>query len=178
MENWKDIKGFEGIYQISNEGRVKSLDRYCWNGTGYFFKTGQIIKTRILPNGYERVSLKRKSFYIHRLVAMAFLPNPQKLPQVNHKDEVKTNNNVENLEWCTEKYNTNYGTARERQKAKIVGVTINNKPIKQYDKSGRLIAVFKSALEAAKTTKINNSFVCKAANGKYKTAGGYVWGWC
>ena len=105
MEEWRDIKGYEGIYQISNKGRVKSLN---------YKRTG---KEKILSpgkrRGYFYISLykkgeKPKNFDIHRLVAQAFLPNPDNLPVVNHKDENKLNNNVENLEWCTFAYNTIY----------------------------------------------------------------------
>ena len=109
QEEWKDIKGFEGLYSISNKGRV-----ICWNykGLGY--------PKDITPhcNGYQRVGLVkdgiRKTCLVHRLVAIAFIPNPNNLPIVNHKDEDPRNNNVENLEWCTASYNTSYGTAMER----------------------------------------------------------------
>ena len=105
MEEWKDIKGYEGLYQISNKGRVKSLGN---NKT----KKEKILKPRKC-NGYFSVRLckkgeKPKPFDIHRLVAEHFLPNPDNLPVVNHKDENKLNNNVENLEWCTFAYNTIY----------------------------------------------------------------------
>lgn len=117
MEEWRDIPGYEGIYQVSNLGRVRSLDRKVHHWKGGF----SLIKGRILtPNkqntkGYYRVKLDNKYRAVHRLVAMAFIPNPDNLPQVNHKDENKLNNNVNNLEWCDNKYNTNYGTSIQRQ---------------------------------------------------------------
>ena len=112
-EIWKDIKDYEGIYQISNIGRIKSLDRYCNN---------RLIKGKILSphlaKGYLKINLykngKSKHFAIHSLVAEAFIPNPNNYPEVNHKDENKENNNVDNLEWCDSKYNCNYGTRTER----------------------------------------------------------------
>ena len=115
MEEWKDIKGYEGIYQISNKGRVKSLN---YNRTG----KEKIREGTVDNTGYKIISLskngKEKKYSIHRLVAQAFLPNPDNLPVVNHKDENKLNNNVENLEWCTHKYNCNYGTRNERTSKK------------------------------------------------------------
>ena len=104
MEIWKDIKGYEGLYQISNKGRVKTLGN---NKT-----RKEKIRDGKIDRGYKRILLckngKKKQCLIHRLVAEAFLPNPDNLPVVNHKDENKLNNNVENLEWCTQAYNVNY----------------------------------------------------------------------
>lgn len=110
-EEWKDIKGYEGIYQISNMGRVKSLS----NGK---YKKEKIRKYRKDKDGYLQLNLHKNNvmttFKVHRLVAEAFIPNPHNLPQVNHKDEDKTNNRVDNLEWCTVEYNNNYGTRNKR----------------------------------------------------------------
>ena len=107
MEEWKDIKGYEGLYQISNKGRVKSL-----------YNKSKILRPG-KRKGYFFVWLyknkKRKQYSIHRLVAEHFLLNPDNLPVVNHKDENKLNNNVENLEWCTVEYNNNYGTANDKR---------------------------------------------------------------
>lgn len=106
METWKDIKGYEGLYQVSNLGRVKSLN---YNHTGNV----KVISSRVCNSGYLRVQLHkdgvRKKLLIHRLVAEAFIPNPLNLPEVNHKDEDKTDNRVENLEFCDRTYNINYG---------------------------------------------------------------------
>lgn len=111
MENevWKDVAGYEGLYQVSNLGRVRR-----------FYKNGKEHQLKPQPCGfgYRFVILCkngiRKQLLLHRLVAMAFIPNPGKLPEVNHKDEIKTNNCVDNLEWCARKYNINYGTCRQR----------------------------------------------------------------
>lgn len=116
MENeiWKDIIGYEGIYQVSNRGRVKRLAFDYVDSIGRVSHSSEYIrKRRQLKGGYGVVMLckgsKRKMFRIARLVAMAFIPNPEHLPQVNHKDENPMNDCVENLEWCTSKYNNNYG---------------------------------------------------------------------
>lgn len=111
MEIWKDIVGYEGLYQVSNEGNVRTTKR---QGTkGGLLKIGISNKycfVRLCKNG------KKKPFWIHRLVAQAFIPNPNELPIINHKDQNPSNNMVDNLEWCTTKYNMNYGSIRERQK--------------------------------------------------------------
>ncbi len=111
-EIWKSIEGYEGLYEVSNLGNVRSLN---WHLTG----TIRVLKPRQNGYGYLSVILykngKMKKFYVHRLVASAFLPNPQNLPQVNHKDENKTNNSIENLEWCSCKDNINFGTGIKRR---------------------------------------------------------------
>ena len=116
---WKDIKGYEGLYMVSNGGDVKSvkngiLKPSVYKGTGYYY-------VGLYKDG------KRKGYTIHRLVADAFIPNPNNLPCVNHKDESKINNNVENLEWCTHRYNSNYGCRNEKISAKSKGVNIGRK---------------------------------------------------
>ena len=107
IEGWKDIEGYEGLYQVSNLGRVKSLG----NDKN---KKEKIRKVRKNNFGYLHLTLHKnriaKDYLIHRLVATAWIPNPNNLPEINHKDECKTNNTVENLEWCDATYNNNYGT--------------------------------------------------------------------
>lgn len=121
IEEWRSIEGYEGLYEVSNTGQVRSLDRYvktCYEA--YKLHKGKILSPAKDKNGYLKVHLcyngKHNIIRVHRLVAQAFLPNPDNLPEVNHKDEDKTNNNVDNLEWCDRKYNNNYGTKIERQK--------------------------------------------------------------
>ncbi len=116
-EIWKDIKGYEGIYKVSSLGRIKYLERT--NSGGVYVPEG-IKRPQDNGNGYKYVQLKkegtRKNFYIHRIVAECFLPNPEKLKEVNHKNENKSDNRAENLEWCTHSYNNSYGTKIERTK--------------------------------------------------------------
>lgn len=113
QEIWKDIEGYEGLYQVSNYGRIKSLD-YRHKGIPKIMVSGK------QNNGYMNVGLwkdrQKTTYYIHRLVAKAFLPNPDGLPEVNHIDECLSNNMVTNLEWCTSEYNANYGTRNERMR--------------------------------------------------------------
>ena len=125
-EIWKDIKGYENLYQVSNLGNVRVLDRHVNSGIKYNNKVkrkGQILKQFLKKNGYLQVVLSnnntRKYIAVHRLVAETFLQNTHNLPQVNHKDENKLNNCVDNLEWCTAKYNCNYGTRTKRISKKL-----------------------------------------------------------
>lgn len=179
-EIWKDVKGFEGLYQVSNLGRVKSLERLVKQYNGHK-KIEYKIKEKILKlntdrYGYYQVRLANngivKTKKIHRLVAEAFLDNHKNLPCINHKDENKKNNNIDNLEFCTYKYNTNYGNAIDKRRKKRM------KKILQYTKENILIKEYSSINEAKDFLKINDkgniSLVC---NGKRKTAYGYIWRW-
>ena len=171
---WRDIKNYEGLYQVSDKGEVRSLN---------YKKTGkvQILKPAKNNCGYLLVTLskngKRKGFLIHRLVAEAFIPNPDNLSQVNHKDEIKTNNNYLNLEWCTASYNNSYGTRIERVSEKRTGVfnTKISKPVKQFDLRGNFIQEFPSIMEVERKFGYNNSHISSACNGKRQTANGYRW---
>ena len=117
IEEWRPVVGYEGLYEVSNTGRVRSVDRYVKTCYGsYRLHKGKVLSPGIRPDGYLVVSLQYRMFRVHRIVAEAFLPNPDNLPQVNHKDEDKSNNRVDNLEWCDSKYNNNYGTARIRER--------------------------------------------------------------
>ena len=118
-EIWRPIKGYENLYEVSNKGRVRSLTKYCMRfGCRKTLIRGKLLSIRKNASGYIMVSLAKKGtkkqVLIHRLVAQAFIPNPNNYPIINHKDENPSNNNVNNLEWCTQKYNVNYGTARSR----------------------------------------------------------------
>ena len=156
-EIWRDIKGFEGKYMVSNLGRVKSLN---YNNTG----KEKILEGYDCGEGYLYVNLfkegKRKQYRINRLVAMAFIPNPNNLPEVNHKDKIRTNNNIENLEWCTKQYNVEYSLAKA-----VIGI----------NKVSGLILEFPSAMEASRQTNINRGNIWGCCIGKRKSAGGYYW---
>lgn len=150
MEIWKDVKGYEGLYQVSNYGNVKSRKA--------------MRKTPVSSNGYKIVKLCKngtiKFYQVHRLVATAFISNAKNLPFVNHKDENKANNNANNLEWCSQQYNNEYSLA---------------KAIIQCDTNGIYIRQWKSIKEASSALNIDNSLITKCCKGKRKTAGGYKW---
>lgn len=153
-------------YLIYSDGRIFSK------------KSNRFLKPTLnKKNGYLYVSLGRKlpKKYVHRLVAECFISNPNNLPQVNHKDENKQNNNVNNLEWCTQNYNLCYGTAIERAKTKKLNNSPTAKAVLQFDKNNNLISEYCSMQEAARKTKIDRSSISKASRGIAKSAGGFVW---
>lgn len=190
MEIWKDIEGYEGIYQVSSEGRVKSLN---------YHRTGQerILKASCSGWGYPFVNLckdgKKKTHRVHRLVAIAFIENPDNLPEINHKDEDKANNNVDNLEWCNRKYNVNYGTHNQRMAEALRGENHYlygkhlseetkkkmseslSKPVMCIHKINGYMVEYNSIKEAEKYTGIDNSAIAKCCKGKRRSAGGYKW---
>lgn len=179
MEEWRDIKGYEGIYQVSSEGRVKSLNRV--DARGWKIK-GKLLKPRLKKDGYVDVHLsskdKHQSPKIHRLVAETFLPIPEELKkwygtqylQVNHKDENKQNNCVENLEWCSAQYNSMWGTKRERHKEKV------KKSVMQYDMDGTFIKKWDSIKDATYSIVGHNSGrIIDCLKGRSVSAYGYRW---
>lgn len=170
-ELWKDIQGYEGKYQVSNLGNVKSLLKD---------RNGKIMKPRANKRGYYQVYLysdskTRKMYLVHRLVAQTFIENPENLPLVNHKDENKSNNCVSNLEWCSYEYNNNYGTRNERSMFTRI---VNNgktapKKIDQYSLDGKFIKTWNSGAELAKNG-FHNSSICHCCKGLQKTSKGYI----
>lgn len=201
MEIWKDIEGYEGLYQVSNEGRVKSF----WSGKEKILKQHNC-------KGYLEVGLykkedKQKYKLIHRLVAETFIPNPNNLPQINHKDENKTNNSVDNLEWCSRSYNINYGSRNEKvgkknsislkgkkhsnewkkhmseimtgkklsENVKKLLSKLKSKPIVQLTLDGKFIKEWASSTEAAATLGFNHSNISACCNGERKTHKGFKW---
>lgn len=170
MEVWKDIAGYEGLYQISNFGNVKSF--YMWNINKYIKrKQPKILKLTENEHGYYRVSLiknkKRKHKRVHRLVAEAFIPNIENKPQVNHIDGNKQNNCVDNLEWATRDENMKH--------AWRTGLINTTKKIFQYDINNNLIKEWKSLSEAGRKIGICPQSICECAKGKIKTSGGFIW---
>ena len=170
-EVWKDIVGFEGFYKVSNKGNVYSVERRDSRGN---ICEGRVLKPGYTSCGYLQVGLskngKSKTRTVHRLVAETFLPNPNDLPQVNHRDEDKDNNNVENLEWCDTKYNINYGTGSER------AAQTRFKKVKATNIKTGEVLTFNSAKEAKKK---GYPGVVVACRGVYHTSGhlykGFIW---
>lgn len=210
-EVWKDVVGYEGLYQVSNLGRVKSLSRLVDKGKyGTIYTKERILKNQKVNVNYLFVILskdgKHKNMTVHRLMAKAFLPNPENLSDVNHKDENPSNNFIyvnedgsvdyekSNLEWCTHKYNCNYGTSKiriikTRRKNNDVSEMVKKQketkkrlksrcrplPIAQYSTNGELLATYESALQASKTTGIHVSAILRCCHGVYKQMRGFIW---
>ena len=179
-EIWKDIEGYEGLYQVSTLGRVRSLDRYVEKAVHPGFPPSTVLcKGRILKQGYCRfgyahVCLTKKGVpnkiaRIHRLVARAFVQGYFEGAVVNHKDENPKNNRADNLEWCTQKYNVSYNGASYRAREN------RRKMVVQMTKDGKVVATFESAREAARQTGIRNGNICAACSGRYKQTHGYIW---
>ena len=183
IEIWKWIPGWEGYYMASTHGRIKSVDRYVNGKNGSkILKKGRIIKQSTDKAGYKYVCLKRdgKNYYyrVHRLVGMTFIPNPNNYPQINHKDENPANNHVSNLEFCTAKYNCNYGTHNEKiSKANKDKGKVKGKAILMFTEEGEFIRRFdriSDALRYLGKTE-NSSSISKCARGRITNAYGYIW---
>lgn len=208
----KPVKGYEGYYEVDQFGRVFGLDRIIKvndNGRNYEKPiAGKQLKQSMHTNGYKTVSLtkdgKTKTLFVHRLVAEAFIPNVDNLPMVNHKDEDKTNNFVENLEWCTAQYNNTYGNKAKRQADKIRGIPhtdehkkkISSSLLKYYEthdsasigriseKRKGVVGVrngesvqFQSVTEAAIAVNGSRANITRSCNSKTRKAYGYKWTW-
>ncbi len=176
MEIYKDIKGYEGLYQISNKGNVKTLPKYRRSGNGFTLRPEKIMKQSINRTGYNRIGLKKdgkiKQHLVSRLVAMHFIDNPDKKPCVNHVDENKKNNTIENLEWVTHKENMNARGLGKRMKAKFK--LSNSKPLYQYTKDGVFIKKWDSGLQAQKAGYTGTA-ISACVHGHQNSHAGYVW---
>lgn len=180
----KPVKGYEGYYEVDQFGRVFGIDRVIAvndNGREYAKPlAGKQMKQSLHDKGYKTVSLTRdgktKMHFVHRLVAEAFIPNPDNLPMVNHRDEDKTNNFLENLEWCTASYNRTYGKAIERQARKLRGRESEKRiPVIQRNLDGDFINWHSSIKEAAASVNGTTSAISAVCKGKRKIAYGYLW---
>ena len=169
QEVFKDIPNYGGRYQISNYGRVWSVIK------------SQFVKQHINNDGYCQVRLyfgdgRKKHEMVHRLVALAFLPRENtRLTQVNHKDENKENNYIENLEWCTASYNNSYGKRLERVSNTNKANGKRKKPVLQYDLQGNFVKEYPSAKEAEIENNIARGHVTKVCKDERKSAGGFIW---
>ena len=169
-ETWRDVVGFEGFYEVSDKGRIHSVERRDSRGHR---RRGRILKPKYNRGGYLTVNLckngKLKTKNVHRLVAETFLPNPNDLPQVNHRDEVKDNNNVENLEWCDARYNSNHGTRNERM------AQAQSKKVRAVNAKTGVVVEFNSTAEAGRKG-YHCGVVSMACRGVYKARTGTLMG--
>lgn len=173
MEVWKDVIGFEGLYQASSLGRFRSLDceRPMKNGIVRFYP-GHILSTTVAHDGYAMIDFTdrkgvRRTYKAHRVVAGLFVNNPFNLPIVNHKNENKTDNRADNLEWCSNRYNLRYGSTQKRRVDKI------GWKVRVFDMSGKYIKTYFSMRAAARLLKIPMSGIYKCCNGEIKSYKGY-----
>ena len=169
-EEWRDIKGYEGLYRVSNLGRIKSLERIDARGCK---RKQKILKPQMLNNGYYQVLLSknsiRKFYFVHRLVYEAFNgPIPEGL-QVNHINEIKADNRLSNLNLMTAKENLNWGIGIERKEKKC------SKPVLQFDLNDNLIKEFPSLMQVYRELGFSCQNICACCNGKLKQAYGYIW---
>ena len=177
-EVWRDVKGYEGLYQVSSNGRVKSLERTFIDKIGRERYVKEcILKPGMDKGGYLRVGLcdgeKRKTFKVHRLVCEAYHENPDNKPQVNHINEIKTDNRACNLEWATARENSNFGTRNERIGKK--SAITKSKPICQYTLDEKIVKTWASLTEVKRKTGFSQGNISEVANGNRKTAYGFVW---
>ncbi len=173
-EEWRDIDGYEGLYQVSSLGRIRSLDRTIIqsNGKKRFYK-GKILALTDAGKGYRNVPLSKNGKHstprVCRIVAQAFCTNPYGYNQVNHKDEDKANDRADNLEWCTPKYNTNYGTGIQRR-AKTISI-----PVDQYTLDGQFVKRWDGIKIAANALNIHAEHISHCCKGRLNQTGGYKW---
>lgn len=191
MELWKPVVEFPNEYEVSSEGRVRSLGRYikCRAGALRFKSAHIITRCSVTNSGYKTVIFgvqgKKYTRYIHRVVAEAFIPNPYNKETVNHKDEDKFNNNVQNLEWATQAENTAYNDGYRRRQENFspegrrrcleATMKANSIPVFQIDDCDNVIKLWESSSTAARELGLDRSTILKCAKGKCSSAGGFIW---
>lgn len=177
-EIWRDVPGFEQHYQVSNYGRLRSRKRVGRNCNGKpWLDEWRTIKPIVCKNGYLEASFyingKRTVMLLHRLVAKVFIPNPHRYPEVNHMDENIQNCRADNLEWCTSKYNANYGTRNERCRAK--NRATNGKSVNQYTKDGLFLKRWECASDIGRECGFDISSIIRTCKHRQMTSYGYKW---
>lgn len=192
-EIWKDIEGWEGLYQVSNLGRVKSLPRITRFGKRTKRVGGNYLSTPVSGRGYKIVVLTRHNktftYTLHRVIAKAFIQNPLNLPCIDHINTIRTDNRIENLRWVSHQQNCNNKLTRQHNKTSMSRAWANGKfatrednityqGVAQYTLDGTLVRIYSSVKEAGETTGVcraSISCICKGTNPNRHTAGGYIW---
>ena len=185
-EIWKAVLGYENYYEVSNYGNVRSVTKIITSlYRCSFLRKSKLLKPATNHKGYLEIALsikgKLKTHTIHSLVAKAFIPNPENKPTVNHKDGIKENNYVDNLEWATKSeqsihaYEHNLNRIKCYSKGKFGSKNSFSKKVSQYTKDNVFITNHGSIIEAAEITNTNKTSICLVCRNKQKTAGGYIW---
>lgn len=178
-EVWKDIPGYDGIYQVSNLGKIKICEHIIYTKENVLIKVKERIMKTYITRGYEQVILQKKGktkhYQVHRLIAEAFIPNPHNKPQVNHINGIKTDNRIENLEWCTQRENQLHAYKNGLQKPQKGIENILSKSVLKIDFLGNVIKEYGSTMEAERETGLNHSNISRCCRGIYKQVGGYTW---
>lgn len=172
---WKDIRGYKGIYQVSNDGRVRTVEHIT---NGRHVKPKELKVTILKCNRYARVRLykqgKYRDYMVHRLVANEFVPNPDNKPQVNHIDGNRGNNNANNLEWCTQAENNRHAIDIGLQNPSVM-LTATRKKVLQLTLDGQVVREWRSMSEAARENRLEVSNISHCCKGRIKSTGGYRW---
>ena len=178
-KQWKQIPGYEGLYEVSEDGDVRSVAQFTRFHNIRTRKTPRRLRPFKTRDGYMRFTLSNRGvarhMSAHRIVALAFIPNDEGLPQINHKDENPLNNKVSNLEWCTGKQNCNYGQHRQRISQRLKFKHHLAKPVARLDDDGNIIETYPSCNEAARRMGVRSENISRCCIGRYKRVCGYKW---